>query len=250
MARIRSIKPETWTDPEFVRCSPLARLLWIGSWNLADDQGVLKDEPVRIRLAILPGDNVDAEALVEELVTARLLLRKRTIEGAPVLVIRTFREHQKIDQRRDGRYGDVDDLVDCGTLDEELALNGSHRPAPTRDPARQSAPTRASPRPNATDRDHTIKDQGRDQGSLSVVADAPNGKKPKKQSTRVPDPFPVTAELIAWADREIPGFNWKKESAKFLDYWRGVPGVKGRKEDWPATWRNWMRNNAEGKFAR
>lgn len=29
---------------------------------------------------------------------------------------------------------------------------------------------------------------------------------------------------------------------RFRDYWRSVPGAKGRKLDWPATWRNWVRN--------
>lgn len=161
MARIRSIKPETWTDPAFVRCTPLARLLWIGTWNLADDQGVLKDEPERIRFAILPGDDVDAEALVEELVTERLLLRKRTTDGQAVLVIRTFREHQKIDTRRDGKWGDPDALVDPGTLDEALLDTGTRLPAPAR----------AGPRPCATERDHTIKEGIKDQGSLSSSAE-------------------------------------------------------------------------------
>ncbi len=72
----------------------------------------------------------------------------------------------------------------------------------------------------------------------------------KSKTTRVPDPFPVGEDLIAWANQNVPGFDWRRESARFLDYWRGVPGVKGRKQDWNATWRNWMRNNAEGKFAR
>lgn len=240
MARIRSIKPETWTDPQFVLCSPLARLLWIGSWNLADDQGVLKDEPVRLRLAILPGDVVDAEALVEELVTARLLLRKRTVEGDSVLVIRTFREHQKIDQRRDGKWGDADDLVDCGTLDEQLTANGNG--------SRPSAPMRASPRPSAPDRDHTIKEGIKDQGSLSVAA-APKEPRPKK-ATRVPDPFDVTEEMIAWVNRETPGVNWKFESQKFLDHFRAKSGKDATKQNWLATWRNWMRNAAEGTYAR
>lgn len=29
---------------------------------------------------------------------------------------------------------------------------------------------------------------------------------------------------------------------KFRDYWRAQPGAKGRKVDWSATWRNWVRN--------
>lgn len=32
------------------------------------------------------------------------------------------------------------------------------------------------------------------------------------------------------------------ESEAFLDYWRGVPASKGLKSDWPATWRNRVRD--------
>jgi uncharacterized protein YdaU (DUF1376 family) len=31
-------------------------------------------------------------------------------------------------------------------------------------------------------------------------------------------------------------------ASRFRDYWIAQPGVKGRKVDWPATWRNWVRN--------
>lgn len=35
----------------------------------------------------------------------------------------------------------------------------------------------------------------------------------------------------------------------FMDYWKGVPGAKGVKLDWQATFRNWLRNdyNRKGK---
>ena len=32
---------------------------------------------------------------------------------------------------------------------------------------------------------------------------------------------------------------------RFTDYWRGVGGQRGRKLDWDATWRNWVRRDAE-----
>jgi len=35
------------------------------------------------------------------------------------------------------------------------------------------------------------------------------------------------------------------ELEKFSDYWRAVPGAKGRKLDWSATYRNWIRRTAE-----
>ena len=32
---------------------------------------------------------------------------------------------------------------------------------------------------------------------------------------------------------------------QFRDYWNATPGAKGRKADWPATWRNWCRSQAQ-----
>jgi hypothetical protein len=30
-----------------------------------------------------------------------------------------------------------------------------------------------------------------------------------------------------------------------MDHWRAQPGTRGRKSDWDATWRNWMRRAYE-----
>lgn len=35
------------------------------------------------------------------------------------------------------------------------------------------------------------------------------------------------------------------QADRFRDYWRAVPGAKGRKADWHATWRNWLRRASE-----
>lgn len=44
---------------------------------------------------------------------------------------------------------------------------------------------------------------------------------------------------------EFPNVDQRAEFAKFRDYWAGVPGAKGRKADWTATYRNWIRRAAE-----
>ena len=63
----------------------------------------------------------------------------------------------------------------------------------------------------------------------------------RKLGTRMPDPFPVTAEMVEWAQKETPHVDGKRETERFEDHWRGKPGKDGRKLDWLATWRNWMR---------
>lgn len=40
------------------------------------------------------------------------------------------------------------------------------------------------------------------------------------------------------------------ELEKFRDYWTSQPGEKGRKADWIATWRNWLRRASEDRGQR
>lgn len=66
-----------------------------------------------------------------------------------------------------------------------------------------------------------------------------------KRGTRIPEPFMVTREMREWAAKETPSVSVERATAKFVDYWRGLSGVKATKKDWLATWRNWMRSDQE-----
>ena len=70
MAKIRGIKPETWSDEKIVALSPLARLLFIGSWNWACDNGHIEDSPIQLKIRILPADNCDVNELMDEIIDA------------------------------------------------------------------------------------------------------------------------------------------------------------------------------------
>ena len=45
-----------------------------------------------------------------------------------------------------------------------------------------------------------------------------------------------------WALEQRPDLNPDATAANFADYWRAIPGAAGRKVDWLATWRKWVRN--------
>lgn len=50
--------------------------------------------------------------------------------------------------------------------------------------------------------------------------------------------------LGAWFREDCPDLpiaSAEKLTAEFVDHWKGVPGSKGVKLDWEATWRNRMR---------
>lgn len=104
MARIRTIKPEFWTDGKMVKISRCARLFYIGMWNFACDSGHLPDDPLGLRLKIMPADgDVNPDEMVAELVNMGAVERLETHEGRPYLRIKRFKDHQKVDPRWNSR---------------------------------------------------------------------------------------------------------------------------------------------------
>ena len=103
MARIRSVKPEFWTDEKIVDLSAFARLLFIGLWNFADDYGRMIYSPKRIKMQIFPGDNLDMEALLGE-IRGDSLVSIYVVDGIEYLQVNGFAKHQKIDKRSASKY--------------------------------------------------------------------------------------------------------------------------------------------------
>lgn len=97
MARIRTIKPDFWTDEKLTDCSLSARLLFIGTWNFADDSGNLDRSHKQIKARVFPLDNVDCEPLLLELITQGLLI-EYAVEGKQYLHIKGFEKHQLINR--------------------------------------------------------------------------------------------------------------------------------------------------------
>ena len=54
-------------------------------------------------------------------------------------------------------------------------------------------------------------------------------------------------DWIEFCKQERPDLSPKATFDRFADYWRGVPGARGKKADWLATWRNWVRNERTGR---
>jgi HNH endonuclease len=98
MARIRTIKPEYWTDEVIVQLPFQARLLFIGLWNFADDHGAIEESPDRLRMQIFPSDTgLDIAELLDLLVAANLLERFSDEDGKRVIQVRNWHKHQKVD---------------------------------------------------------------------------------------------------------------------------------------------------------
>jgi hypothetical protein len=102
MARIRTIKPEFWTDRRVGECSTNARLLFIATWNFADDHGGLDRSAKQLKAQAFPYDDLDCEPLVKELLEVGLLIEYE-VAGDKYLHIKNFRKHQRIDKPQKAR---------------------------------------------------------------------------------------------------------------------------------------------------
>lgn len=101
MSRIRTIKPSFWNDAKVVKLSFEIRLLFIGTWNFADDHGYLWDDAEQIHRDVFPADpNVDVAGGLARLLVDGLLESFPTSQGRHALHVRNWDEHQYVDRRK------------------------------------------------------------------------------------------------------------------------------------------------------
>lgn len=133
MSRIRTIKPDFWTDGNMIGLSPYARLFYIGSWNFTlCDRGHLADDAPGLRLKVLPGDTVDGGELLDELMGKGRIVRLSLPDGRTFLHIPRFEDHQKIDTRWNSR---------CPACTHQDSLNLTETHASLSETRGVSAPT-------------------------------------------------------------------------------------------------------------
>lgn len=104
MSRIRTIKPEFWSNEQVMECSTTARLLFIGLWNFADDAGRHALAYKQIKALVFPGDDISTDTIQElfgELSTNNLLITY--IADNKEFFQITGWHHQKIDKPRESK---------------------------------------------------------------------------------------------------------------------------------------------------
>lgn len=105
MARIRTIKPEFWTNEQITECSLNARLLFIGLWNFCDDAGRMPLKLDQIKMKIFPGDDIDSatvQGMLGEL-SVNGLIETYFVADQEYLQV-TGWHHQKINRPQKPRF--------------------------------------------------------------------------------------------------------------------------------------------------
>ena len=135
MARTRSIKPSFFKNEFLAECEPMARLLFVGLWTLADSQGRMEFRPLRIKAELFPYDNCDIVSLLKQLAD-RGFVRAYESGDVKVLEIPTFSEHQRChpDERDEG-LPPPDESAETIVFPEQNAKPGNPTMEPGNPPA-------------------------------------------------------------------------------------------------------------------
>ena len=96
--RIRCVKPDFWTDSLMVQLPILSRLIFIGTWNVADDHGWIEDDLERLRMLIMPNESAETfEPYFDILILCGRIERYQSEDGKAVLRIVNWEKHQRVD---------------------------------------------------------------------------------------------------------------------------------------------------------
>lgn len=165
-----------------------------------------------------------AEQLAEEGTEGRDAIRKAMaeLEACGYIVRRNV-------QGSDGRWSNQ------SVVHDTPVSPGPENPFPvTENPRRNESPGPEKPAPENQGRNRTTDKEQPTTSLRSVV--------PPKRGSRIDPSWMPTPELIGQMQAECPTIDLQAEHRKFIDYWISKPGRDGTKLDWPATWRNWIRN--------
>lgn len=105
MARIRTTKPEFWSDAKVVKLPFEYRLLFMGMWNFADDKGFIENRPEQIKINVFPADDVDIAKGVRLLKSAGLVEVVK-LDGKSVIRICNW-QHQRIDKPQKSEFAEL-----------------------------------------------------------------------------------------------------------------------------------------------
>lgn len=107
MPRIRTIKPEFWDDELIASLSRDARLLFIATWNLADDEGRLRWSAAYMKAKVFPYDEdltvADVGNMMAELEKSGRVQAYEVTETITqtFAVVVNFARHQRINRAQD-----------------------------------------------------------------------------------------------------------------------------------------------------
>ncbi len=128
--RSRNIKPGFFKNDGLWDCDPLARLLFIGLWCLADREGRLEDRPRRIKAEILPADECNVDDLLSQLQDVAKVIVRYEVNKVRVIQVLNFIRHQSPHAKEIDSVLPTQTVDTNGTYEKPSLGSGEHQPKP------------------------------------------------------------------------------------------------------------------------
>ena len=233
--RIRTIKPELLEDERTAALSHESWRLFVSLLLVADDYGNFRAHPKQLEGAIFWSRESLAGVSrgLRELVESRLL-EVYEVNGQQYGHLRGWAKHQRVDKAGKPRCPGPSD----GTIVEQIEDSRESR----EDVANDSRDSRAAflpdlrpPTPTPT---NDQRPTPRPSVASTVVVPVVKSKTSARGGRLPADWQPSTSTLDAFKAQGVDALATLPE---FNDYWIAVPGAKGIKADWDATFRNRVR---------
>jgi len=238
MARSRNIKPSIMENEDLADLAPIARLLFIYLWMLADREGRLEDRPKRIAGRALPYDREeDVDDLLNQLADAGFITRYTVGEQA-IIQIDNFTKHQSPHVRE--AASELPGINQGNAKARAKHSLGNAEPSPRSPDSLLLIPDYLLPLPEKTYCSPSASESAKD-GFADFWKAYPNKKaKPKAEAAwrKLKPSAQTIAELMAGLERSKVSEQWQRDGGQFIPY--------------PATWlngRRWEDQPPEGPSA-
>jgi len=210
MSRIRTVKPDLFKHEELYELEletklPI-RLAFIGLFTVSDREGRFKWRPNQLKIDVLPYDKCDFSRVLDALATRGFIEEYESETGEKYGFVTNFTAHQVINNR-----------------ESKSQLPSPFDASSTRDP-------RGLSMHKGKGREGKGK-EGKGRSDERVV-----------DATRLGPELELPEDWKSFCIQERHDLDPQQTFARFKDYWIAKPGKDGRKTDWLATWRNWVRN--------
>jgi len=110
--RNRMIKKEFWNSHRILSIAIPERLLFVGMWNMADDDGILKNSPLQIKATLFPVDSHITLGIIEEYIKNMMGVGLIQLNCDKTLIkIKKWKDHQRIDKPTPSRYKFIEEDI-------------------------------------------------------------------------------------------------------------------------------------------
>lgn len=227
MARIRSVKPELRSSLTVAEWPREVRYFFVLMWGYLDDHGRGVDEARLIRADCFPLDDDITATVVDEwlnLIASTGTVCRYAVGSRKYIHVPEWSEHQK---PQHPKASTIPTCPKCSGTDlHEDFMKSS-----------------GDPREDLTPEVEMEMEMEGERAQRDGAEKPSRGD--KRRATRIADDFAVTDRMAAWARENAPEVDIGRETAKFVNHFKGKGGKDGTKLDWVATWRNWLLRSAE-----